>query len=175
MSRSRLPSLVVVLALALWAFRTETPAAQASTQTARDAAHATVVVVVNTENPVTQLSIGDLRRMLLGEMTRWPNGKTVTIAMRPPGQPERDAVFRLVCGLTESDFARYQLRAAYRGEAQSGIKQLDTPVGVKRFVFNVPGAIGFVRGDEVDPTVKRLSITGDVPTEPAFGLTLRAK
>jgi hypothetical protein len=48
-------------------------------------------------------------------------------------------------------------------------------MGVKRFVFNVPGAIGFVRGDEVDPTVKLLAVAGAVPTGSAFGLTLRAK
>ena len=171
----RMRSLVPLLSVALWATRVLTPAAQVSAQAQRDAAHATLVVVVNTENTVTQLSIGDLRRVLLGEMTHWPNGKTITIAMRPPGQPERDAVFRLACDLTEADFAIYQLRAAYRGEAQSGIKLLDTPVRVKRFVFNVPGAIGFVRGDEVDPSVKRLPLTGAVPAEPAFGLTLRAK
>jgi hypothetical protein len=130
---------------------------------------------VNTENPISQVSIGDLRRVLLGEMTHWPNGKAITIAMRPPGQPERDAPFRLVCGLSESDFARYQLRAAYRGESPSGIKVLDTSVGVRRFVFNVPGAIGFVRGDDADSTVKRLVLTGAVPKDAAFGLTLLTK
>jgi hypothetical protein len=171
----RLRSIVALLAVALWATRAVTPAAQASTPAARDAAHATVAVILNKDNPVTQFSIGDLRRALLGEMTRWPDGKIITIAMRQPGQPERDAVLRLVCGLTESDFARYQLRAAYRGEAQTGIKLLDTAMGVKRFVFNVPGAIGFVRGDEVDPTVKLLAVAGAVPTGSAFGLTLRAK
>ena len=134
-----------------------------------------VAIIVNTENVTNQLSLGDLRRILLGEITRWPNGRMITIAMRPPGEPERGAALRLICGMSDADFARYLLQAAYRGDSQSGIKLLDTANGVRRFVFNVPGAIGFVRGDDVDTSVKRLTITGAIPKQPAFGWTLGAK
>ena len=136
---------------------------------------AAMVAIVNTENAVKQVSMGDLRRILLGEMTRWPDGRTITIAMRPAGQPEHAAVLRLICGMNDADFARHVLQAAYRGEAQSGIKVLDTSTGVRRFVFNVPGAIGFVRADEVDNSVRFLHITGAIPKASAFGLTLRAQ
>jgi ABC-type phosphate transport system substrate-binding protein len=139
------------------------------------APHEAIVVIVNTENAVQQVSMGELRRILLGEMTHWPNGHAITIAMRPPGLPERSAILRLICGMDDSDFARYELESTYRGETPSAVKQLDTPTGVKRFVFNVPGAIGFIRADEVDATVKLPKITGAVPTAPAFGLTLRAQ
>ena len=139
------------------------------------AAHASMVIIVNNENQLSELPIGELRRMLLGEVTRWPDGRRITIAMREPGQPERDAVLRLVCRMNDQDFTRYLLQAAYRGELQGGPKLLDTAVGVRRFVFNVPGAIGYVRSDEVDRSVKVLRIGGTVPEGPAFGLTLRAK
>jgi ABC-type phosphate transport system substrate-binding protein len=137
--------------------------------------HTRVVAVVNVENPVTSLTTRDLRRILLGEMTQWPNGKNITIAMRSVGQPEHDAVLQLICGMKDADFERYVLQAAYRGEGQSSIKVLDTAAGVKRFVFNVPSSIGFIRADEVDSSVKVITITGSVPTSAAFGLTLRAQ
>ena len=76
--------------------------------------------------------------------------------------------------MTKADFTRYVLRAAYRGESQTGLKQLDTPMGVRRFVFNVPGAIGYVRADEVDQSVKTVRIVGAVPDAHVSGLTLRA-
>ena len=139
------------------------------------AAHASMVIIVNHENHLSELPIGELRRMLLGEVTRWPDGRRITIAMREPGQPERDAVLRLVCRMNDQDFTRSLLQAAYRGELQGGPKLLDTATGVRRFVFNVPGAIGYVRSDEVDGSVKVLRIGGTIPEEPAFGLTLRAK
>jgi hypothetical protein len=108
-------------------------------------------------------------------MTRWPDGRKITIAMREPGQPERDAPLKLICRMREQDFARYTLHAAYRGDSQGALKQLDTPLGLRRFVFNVPGAIGFMREDEVDASVKVLQIAGTLPEPSAFGLTLRTK
>jgi hypothetical protein len=108
-------------------------------------------------------------------MTQWPTGKNITIAMRATGQPERDAVLELVCGMTDSDFSRHLLHAAYRGDNQSAIKSLDTPTGVKRFVFNVPGSLGFIRSDEADASVKVVTLTGDSPKSAAFGLALQVK
>jgi ABC-type phosphate transport system substrate-binding protein len=174
MTSPRSPLSALVLALVLCAADAATPVAQGPVPGALPV-HTAVVIIVNTENGTKPLSIGDLRRILLGEMTRWPSGGPITIAMRPPGQPERAAVLRLICGMTDADFTKYLLQAAYRGEAQTGIKQLDTAIGVRRFVFNVPGAIGFIRADEVDTSVKRLSISGAIPGDAAFGLTLQQK
>jgi ABC-type phosphate transport system substrate-binding protein len=159
---------------------TGTTALSASSQTAsaREPAimpHASLAIIVNNENPLSELPVGELRRMILGEVTRWPDGRRVTIVMREPGDPERDAVLRLICRMSDQDFTRYLLQATFRGELQGGPKVLDTPNGVRRFVFNVPGAIGYVRSDEVDASVKVLRIAGAVPVNAAFGLTLRAK
>jgi phosphate transport system substrate-binding protein len=153
------------------------PASSAARQAppARAAAHAALAFIVNTQNPVHELSVSDLRRILLGEMTRWPDGRRITIAMRDAGQPERDAVLRLVCSMSDQDFTRYLLQATFRGELQTSPKILDTPNGVRRFVFNVPGAIGYVRADEVDSSVKALRITGMPSAAQAFGLTLPIK
>jgi hypothetical protein len=159
---------------------TGSTALSASNQTAsaRDPAitpHASLAIIVNNENPLSELPVGELRRMILGEVTRWPDGRRVTVAMREPGEPERDAVLRLICRMSDQDFTRYLLQATFRGELQGGPKVLDTPNGVRRFVFNVPGAIGYIRSDEVDSSVKVLRIAGGVPANAAFGLTLRAK
>jgi ABC-type phosphate transport system substrate-binding protein len=133
--------------------------------------HGSMVVIVNHDNPLNELSAAELRRMVLGETTRWSDGKKVTIALREPGQPERDAVLRLICRMSDEDFTRYLLHASYRGELQAGPKILDTPNGVRRFVFNVPGALGFVRADELDASVKTIRIVG-AASETAFGLVL---
>jgi len=137
--------------------------------------HSSLVIIVNTQNPVHELSIGELRRILLGETTRWPDGRRITIAMRDAGEPERDALLRLVCSMTDQDFTRYLLQSTFRGSLQASPKILDSPNGVRRFIFNVPGAIGYVRGDEVDASVKALGITGMPVVSQAFGLTLAIK
>jgi hypothetical protein len=151
--------------------------ASMQTASARDPAitsHASLAIIVNNENPLSELPVGELRRMILGEVTRWPDGRRVTIVMREAGEPERDAVLHLICRMSDQEFTRYLLQAAFRGDSQGGPKVLDTPNGVRRFVFNVPGAIGYIRSDEVDASVKVLRIAGAVPVKAAFGLTLRA-
>jgi ABC-type phosphate transport system substrate-binding protein len=137
-------------------------------------ASSTLTIIVNRQNPTVELTIGDLRRMFLGEVTHWPDGRRITVVMRNPGEPERNAMLRLICRMTERDFARQILHAEFKGEYHGGPKLLDTAAGVRRFLFNVPGAIGYVRDDELDGSVKALRIGGPIP-EPGFGFALRAR
>jgi hypothetical protein len=131
-----------------------------------------LVFVVNRKNPVETLSMPEVRMMLLGERAHWPDGTRVTVVMREPKEPERDAILRLVCKLDDRDYTRAVLRAVFTGELRSAPKLLDTPAGVIRFVFNVPGAIGYVRASEVDDSVKVVRLAG-APADIAFGFKLR--
>ena len=77
--------------------------------------------------------------------------------------------------MIDQDFTRYLLQATFRGELQGGPKVLDTPNGVRRFVFNVPGAIAFLRASELDDSVKILRLDGREPKDPDYALKLAAK
>lgn len=132
-----------------------------------------LVIVVNRQNSVEKVTIADLRKMLLGETTHWPDGRRVTVVMREPGEPEREAILRLICQMDDGVYTRRVLRSVFVGELQSAPKQLATATGVVRFVYNVPGAIGYVRADEINDSVKVVKIDGDVPIAAVAGLTLR--
>jgi len=67
------------------------------------------------------------------------------------------------------------LQAAFTGEATGGPRVLDTALGVRRFVFNVPGAIGYMRLSEVDDTIKVIHVDGLGPTDPGYRLTVAAR
>jgi ABC-type phosphate transport system substrate-binding protein len=133
-----------------------------------------LVFVVNRKNPVETLSLADVRMMLVGERSHWPDGTRVTVVMRDPNQPERDAVIRLVCRMDERDYTRTVLRAVFTAELQSAPKLLGTPAGVIRFVYNVPGAIGYIRPSEVDDNVKIVRLS-NAPAGAAFGFTLQTR
>ena len=92
--------------------------------------------------------------------------------LREPGQPERTAALRLIYGMSEDDLARHFIHQAFTGGSASGPRALATADGVKRFVFNVPGAIGVVRLADVDGTVKALKINGASPGEPGYALVM---
>ena len=58
---------------------------------------------------------------------------------------------------------------------QSAPKRLSTGSGVRRFIFNVPGAIGFTRASEVDATVKLVRVNGLTPADPRYPLRIAAQ
>jgi len=132
-----------------------------------------LAVVVNQSNPINELSLAELRTVFLGGRTHWPNGRRITLVMMEPGQPERDAVLKEVCRMDESDFRRHFLQGLLTGEVLVSPKTLATPVGVRKFVFNVPGAIGYLRPSDVDDSVKVIRIDGRLPSDEGYELRLR--
>jgi hypothetical protein len=134
-----------------------------------------LAIMVNTTNPVDDLSLSELRKVFLGERSHWPNGRRITLVMLEPGQPERKALIREVCQMTESDFSRHFLQGVFTGEVLVSPKTLSSPGGARKFVFNVPGAIGFVRASDVDSSVKVIRVDGRLPGDKDYGLRIRPR
>jgi ABC-type phosphate transport system substrate-binding protein len=145
-------------------------------QTAQNAQNAEpLAIVVNKSNPLSEVSLSDLRKIYRGQRGRWSNGRRVTIVMRDAGTPERGAILRSLYGLDERDYRRDFLQSIFSGEANDAPKMLATPNGVLRFVFNVPGAIGYVRASEVDDSVKVLRVDGRLPGDAGYGIAVASR
>jgi len=129
-----------------------------------------LAVVVNKSNPVEKLSMAELRKVFLGERSHWPNGRRITLVMMESGQPERDAVLHMIYQMSETDFNNHFLRGMFTGEVFVSPKTLATPVGVCKFIFNVPGAIGYVRATDVDESVKVIRIDERLPEDRGYRL-----
>ena len=134
-----------------------------------------LAIIVNRDNPVENLSLNELRTVFLGERSHWPNGRRITLVMMEPGQPERDALVRDVCHMSESDLRRRFLQGLLTGEVLVSPKTLSSPVGVRKFVFNVPGAIGYLRPEDVDDSVKVVRVDGHLPTDPDYPLKIEER
>jgi ABC-type phosphate transport system substrate-binding protein len=158
-SPSRTLLLLVVVALSAM-----TPAA------ARAQDSEALAIVVNRNNPLNEVSLSELRKIYRGQRLRWSNGRRVTLVMRDPGTPERDAMLRRLYGFDEREYRRVFLQAIFSGEAGDAPKMLASPNGVLRFVFNVPGAIGYVRASETDSSVKVLRVDGRLPSDHGYRL-----
>jgi hypothetical protein len=61
----------------------------------------------------------------------------------------------------------------FTGEVFVSPKTLASPVGVRKFVFNVPGAIGYVRASDVDSSVKVLRVDGRLPADKDYSLRIQ--
>ena len=134
-----------------------------------------LVIVVNRSNPVDELSSAELRKIFLGNRSHWGNGRRITLVMREPGEPERNTILRDVCGMTEDQLKNHFLHGLYTGEILVSPKILASPVGVRKFIFNVPGAIGYLRIGDVDPSVKVVRIDELLPEDKGYKLHVQTE
>jgi hypothetical protein len=175
-SMRKKPIFSLVLVVLLCATGSELGSRQSFAQNAprRDAPFQNhLAIIVNRSNPIDNIPYIELQKVFLGERDRWTNGRRVTTVMRERGSPEREFVLNALYGMAERDFERHWLQVQFTGEVQSPPKILSSAEGMKRFVFNVSGAIGYLRADELDDSVKVIRVDGRAPGEASYRLRLQ--
>ena len=163
-------SAVILVSLAL----PREPRAQAATSPSEARANPSqsLAIVVNRSNPLDNLSFIDLRKIFLCERDHWPNGHRIAVAMLDYGQPERKTVLRLIYRMDETGYQDFLLREMFRGDVFIAPKILASPTIVRKFVFNAPGAIGYIRTRDVDQAVKVIRIDGLLPDDKGYRLQI---
>jgi phosphate transport system substrate-binding protein len=132
-----------------------------------------LAIIVHKSNPIQNLSMDELREYFLGQRTHWSTQQKIRVAMREPGSPERATVLRLICGMNrDQDFITYFLRAKFSEQVIDEPRNLDSTSNMIKFVANVSGAIGYVRADEVDPSVRVIRVENLSPGDPGYKLVV---
>ena len=170
MARFLKVGVVLVLLAALLAIVSRQAALCAAAPATTDVATEPLAIIVNRSNSVSDLSITELRRIFLGDRSHWPNGRRITLVMREPGELERKTMLRDLYQMSESELKNHFLHGLFTGDILVSPKILATAVGVRKFVFNVPGAIGYVRLSDVDDTVKVLRVDELLPDDKGYRL-----
>ena len=129
-----------------------------------------LAIITHESNPVDGLTYNELRRIFLLQTQTWPHGRRITVVLREKGQPERSEAIRLVCGMSEAQYDRHILFQTFSGAIARGPRSILSAEAMLRFVFNVPGAIGYVPAELLDGSTKVLRIDGLLPGEPGYPL-----
>ena len=128
-----------------------------------------LAIIVNKSNPNDNLSFSELREYFMAERNSWASGAgRVRVVMREPGVAEREAVLRLIYDMNEKDFNSYFLSKKFRGEISEEPRLRTSTPDMIRTIANVPGAIGYVRADEVDASVKVVRVDGLAPGDAGY-------
>jgi phosphate transport system substrate-binding protein len=133
-------------------------------------APADIAVVVNPSVAVDNLSIAELRRILLGDREFWSAGARVTLLIRAPIARERDAVVRDVCQMTEAQFRQHWIGKVFRADTPSGPKIVYSNEMAIDQVSRTPGAITFIQAPVTNKAVKVLRIDGRAPGQQGYRL-----
>lgn len=130
-----------------------------------------LAIIVNRANPVERLSSVDVRRAFLLQRQRWPDGRKVTVVLREEGQAERTEALTLICGMGEAEYARYVRQEIFRGNVNPP-RTVRSTENMRLFVFNAPGAIGYVHADEINSTVRVVRVDGRLPGDVGYPLVV---
>jgi ABC-type phosphate transport system substrate-binding protein len=135
-----------------------------------------IVVIVNSANPIDNLSTAELKKLFLSDRSRWDTGKSVAPVL-VTGSSERAAFLKTVCRMSDSDFSKYFLQAAFTGKSATPPKEVSSVAALKNFVVSSPGAIGFVKaldfhGDGSDGGVRAVKIDGLAASDSGYKLRM---
>lgn len=131
---------------------------------------ADIAVVVNPDTPVNDLSLAEVRKVLLGERQYWNSKLPVVLLIRAPVARERDVVLRVIYQMTESQFKQYWIAKIFRAESASPPKIVYSNDMQFELVAAMPGAIAFVDFHNVRPGVKVLRVDGHLPGDRDYPL-----
>ncbi|MFI5057798.1 MAG: hypothetical protein ACHQLQ_06405 [Candidatus Acidiferrales bacterium] len=129
-----------------------------------------IAVVVNPDTPVDDLSLAEVRKVLLGERQYWSSKLPVVLLIRAPVARERDVVLRVIYQMTEAQFKQFWIAKIFRAEAASPPKIVYSNDMQYELVAAMPGAIAFVDARNVRPGLKVLRVDGRLPGERDYPL-----
>ncbi|VAX20037.1 hypothetical protein MNBD_NITROSPINAE02-1389 [hydrothermal vent metagenome] len=123
-----------------------------------------LVIVVNKNNTVDELSANELRNIFLGKMSFWPNGASVKMCDLTEPAVDDESSSRAVLArrflhkeLTTLKIYWIKMIFSGKGRPPSSVGSADEVI---RFVSSHEGGIGYVEPQYVTGEVKTIKITG---------------
>ena len=130
-----------------------------------------IAIIIHNENPIDDISSGDLARIFKQEKKQWKDGRQVYLIMQEAGSREKEVILKKVFRMDPEELKKFWMAQMFRGEISSFPKTLSSNAAVKRFVSQVAVAVGFIDASLVDQSIKVLRIDGKLPGENGYLLT----
>jgi ABC-type phosphate transport system substrate-binding protein len=139
-----------------------------ATTLSRPAGAGELAVVVNPQNPVAELSVSELREILLMERQHWGGGRRIYLILPASGTPEKGLLLGQALRMNEDALRRHYLGKLYGGEIPAFPGTAPSGDAARKVVSHAPNALAVVDSAAIDPTVKVLRIGGRRPGDAGY-------
>jgi hypothetical protein len=129
-----------------------------------------VAVVVHPAVPIDSLTLGELRRFVLGDREFWPGSVRVALLIRAPVAHSRDVIVKTVCQMTEAQFRQHWIAKVFRADTAVAPKIVYSAEMSLELVNRMTGAMTFVDAAAVPRNAKIVRIDGRLPGEAGYAL-----
>jgi len=124
-----------------------------------------IAIVVNKENITDEISFEHLVNIFKQEKQFWKDGKKIYVIMQEVGSFEKEIILEKIYKMNDQELKKFWLSKIFKGDISSFPKTLSSSESVKRFVSQVPNAIGFIDTSLVDESIKVLRVDGKLPED----------
>jgi hypothetical protein len=157
----RVTAWIVFVAIAIAALGASKATAQAPVD---------VAVAVHPDVAIDNLSLADVRRIVLGDREFWRGSVRVTLLMRAPVAHERDVILKTVCQMTEAQFRQHWIAKVFRADTAIAPKIVYSADSSVDLANRTVGAITFVDAPAAARALKIVRVDGKLPGEPGYPL-----
>jgi hypothetical protein len=156
-------TIVAAGVVAILVFARSAPAA------AQAPADAALAVVVAADASIDSVSLGDLRRIFLGDRQFTADRTRITLIVPAPSSPGRATALRVIFRMREVEYRQYWVAKIFRADVISGPRVANAEQA-KRQVASLRGAIALIPASAVDRTVKVVVVNGRRPGQAGYEL-----
>ncbi len=129
-----------------------------------------LAVIVHSNNPVEDISFEELVKIFKVEKSYWSNDGKIYLLMHEADSKEQKMILQEIYGMTAKDLKKFWLMKIYRGEIPSFPKTVASNESLRRFVEQVPNAIGIIPSQDAGADVKVLKVDGKLPGDEGYKL-----
>lgn len=165
MTRRLLPLLLAIGALLL-ALLSLTPSP------VRADSDVSLAVIVAPSSKMTNISLGDLRRVFQSERLTDPDGNRLIALNHPPKTVDRVGFDKVVLRMDADDVGRFWIDRKIRG-GSGPPRTVESLATLRRVVEKLPGAIGYLRPGQLSNEVRAIRVDGKLPEDSGYPVRYR--
>ncbi len=129
-----------------------------------------LTVIAHTSVETDNLSLSELKGILLGNRQFWSANQPITIFLPAPDTWKRNLLYATVYQMKASQFRQYWIAKIFRAEASSAPKSAFSDEMAVALTAKLPGTISFVGTAPNNANIKVVKIDGHLPNEPGYPL-----
>ncbi len=133
---------------------------------------ADIAIVVNVNNVVDKLSMGDVEKIFRAEKQFWKNGKKIRLIMRPMDSIEGKVLLEKIYNMPQEEFKLFWLEKVYGNIVTEPPTIISSASMVNILVGQLQGAIAPIEVNKISEwaKIKVMKVNGKMPGESGYPL-----
>lgn len=118
-----------------------------------------MIIIVNRDNPVVNISSAQLKQIYNGNLKLWDNGKKIVPVDLSETNPVAINFAKTILGVDIETKRKAWINKLFAGEGTPPRQEKDE-ASIVSFVASEPGAIGYVKKESANSSVKVITVDG---------------